>query len=319
MLKIRKYILLSVAIISIIVGTLIYRVALMESDRSIELTFVGDIMLSRGLDKYLNEKGYDYPYENLKEIFLSDDLTVVNLECPITSYGRGANKAKRFVFKADSENAFAMKRAGIDLCDLANNHTMDYRSEGLSDTMKALSEAGISYVGAGENAFSNMSYIFEKNGYKVGILAYSLFPPEGMVYNENTTNINYLSEFEDLKSDRVREDLKNLKADFKIVYFHWGVEYEPFARDMQKKLARDTIDGGADFVVGTHPHVIQESEVYKGKYIYYSLGNCVFDKQIPKGTDEGLLLRVNIGKNKNVNIKEQRFKIKKGRPELMEW
>ena len=317
MLKIRKYILLSV--IFIIIGSaVIYRFTLIQSDISIELTFAGDIMLSRGLDKYLNEKGYDYPYENVKDIFLSDDLTIVNLECPITSYGRGANKAKRFVFKANSENAFAMKRAGIDLCDLANNHTMDYRSKGLGDTMDALTKAGIAYVGAGENASSNMSYIFEKNGYKVGILAYSLFPPEGMVYNENNPNINYLSEFEDLKSERVKTDLKKLKADFKIVYFHWGVEYEPFARDMQKKLARDTIDGGADFVVGTHPHVIQGSEVYNGKYIYYSIGNCVFDKQIQKGTDEGMLLRVNIGKNKSVNIKEQRFKIKKGRPELVE-
>lgn len=317
MLKIRKYILLSV--IFIIIGSaVIYRFTLIQSDISIELTFAGDIMLSRGLDKYLNEKGYDYPYENVKDIFLSDDLTIVNLECPITSYGRGANKAKRFVFKANSENAFAMKRAGIDLCDLANNHTMDYRSEGLGDTMDALTKAGIAYVGAGENASSNMSYIFEKNGYKVGILAYSLFPPEGMVYNENNPNINYLSEFEDLKSERVKTDLKKLKADFKIVYFHWGVEYEPFARDMQKKLARDTIDGGADFVVGTHPHVIQGSEVYNGKYIYYSIGNCVFDKQIQKGTDEGMLLRVNIGKNKSVNIKEERFKIKKGRPELVE-
>lgn len=317
MLKIRKYILLSV--IFILIGSaVIYRFTLIQSDISIELTFAGDIMLSRGLDKYLNEKGYDYPYENVKDIFLSDDLTIVNLECPITSYGRGANKAKRFVFKANSENAFAMKRAGIDLCDLANNHTMDYRSEGLGDTMDVLTKAGIAYVGAGENASSNMSYIFEKNGYKVGILAYSLFPPEGMVYNENNPNINYLSEFEDLKSERVKTDLKKLKADFKIVYFHWGVEYEPFARDMQKKLARDTIDGGADFVVGTHPHVIQGSEVYNGKYIYYSIGNCVFDKQIQKGTDEGMLLRVNIGKNKSVNIKEQRFKIKKGRPELVE-
>lgn len=317
MLKIRKYILLSV--IFIIIGSaVIYRFTLIQSDISIELTFAGDIMLSRGLDKYLNEKGYDYPYENVKDIFLSDDLTIVNLECPITSYGRGANKAKRFVFKANSENAFAMKRAGIDLCDLANNHTMDYRSEGLGDTMDVLTKAEIAYVGAGENASSNMSYIFEKNGYKVGILAYSLFPPEGMVYNENNPNINYLSEFEDLKSERVKTDLKKLKADFKIVYFHWGVEYEPFARDMQKKLARDTIDGGADFVVGTHPHVIQGSEVYNGKYIYYSIGNCVFDKQIQKGTDEGMLLRVNIGKNKSVNIKEQRFKIKKGRPELVE-
>ena len=86
------------SVIFIIIGSaVIYRFTLIQSDISIELTFAGDIMLSRGLDKYLNEKGYDYPYENVKDIFLSDDLTIVNLECPITSYGRGANKAKRFL------------------------------------------------------------------------------------------------------------------------------------------------------------------------------------------------------------------------------
>ena len=79
-------------------------------------------------------------------------------------------------------------------------------------------------------------------------------------------------------------------------------------------MARIAIDSGADFIVGAHPHVIQDKEVYKGKYIYYSLGNCIFDKQIPKGSDEGLLLSLSIDKFKNINIKEKRFKIKLGQP-----
>ena len=289
-----------------------------KKNKSIELTIVGDIMLSRGVDSYIKKRGYDHLYENMKDIFLEDDLTIVNLECPITEYSRGANKASRFVFKASADNAKAMKKAGIDLCDLANNHTMDYRSEGLKDTMDELERAGISYVGAGENAGVDMSYIFEKDGFRLGILAYSIFPPEGFVYNADKANINFLLDYDGSKSEKIKAELKNLKADFKMVYFHWGIEYEPYASKMQKDLARYAIDNGADFVVGAHPHVIQESELYKGKYIYYSLGNCIFDKQVPKGTDEGLMLRISIDKKNNVNIQEQKFKIKKGQPELME-
>ena len=70
--------------------------------------------------------------------------------------------------------------------------------------------------------------------------------------------------------------------------------------------------------MGAHPHVIQESEVYKDKYIYYSLGNCIFDKQIQRGTDEGLMLRISIDKKNNVNIEERKFKINKGQPVMME-
>ena len=149
-------------------------------------------------------------------------------------------------------------------------------------------------------------------------MSYSIFPPEGFAYNADKANINYLLDYDGNKSDKIKAELENMKADFKIVYFHWGIEYEQFASKMQKDLARYAIDNGADFVVGAHPHVIQESELYKGKYIYYSLGNCIFDKQIPKGTDEGLMLRISIDKNKDVNIVEQKFKINKGQPELME-
>lgn len=303
---------LTVTAIAVTVFTVFTR----RNDRYIELTIVGDIMFSRGVECYINENGYDYPYKNLKNIFLSDDLTIVNLECPITQYGRGADKTSRFVFKADSENAAAMKRAGIDLCNLANNHTMDYRSEGLKDTMEGLSEEGVDYLGAGNTAGSDMSYIYEKDGFKIGILAYTLFPPEGFVYNEKNPTVNYLLEFDDFKRDRIKSDLENMKADFKIIYFHWGIEYEPFAGEMQKSLARASIDEGADFVVGAHPHVIQENEVYKGKYIYYSLGNCIFDRQLPKGTDEGLLLKVKIDKRKNVNIEEKKFNIREAQPQF---
>ena len=303
-----------ILLIAVIFAAAIIFLFIKKEKTEIKLTIVGDVMLSRGVEKFLDKEGYDYPYKNLKDIFLSDDLTIVNLECPITDYGRAADKSSRIIFKADKENIPEIKSAGIDLCNLANNHTMDYRSEGLSDTMTELNKGEIDFVGAGSDAKADMSYIYEKDGFKIGIIAYTMFPPEGFVYNENKANVNYLLEFGNLKLDKIKPDIEGLDADFKIIYFHWGVEFEPFAGELQKKLARDAIDAGADFVVGTHPHVIQGSEVYKGKYIYYSLGNCIFDRQIPRGTDEGLLISLKVDSKKNVWVEEKRFNIIKAQP-----
>ena len=159
----RFYLVLSVPVVLMIGALVLFR----SQPDEITISFVGDIMLSRGVQSYLEEFGYDYPYEDVRDLFLQDDLTVGNLECPITDYENAANKAKRFLFKADAENASALKRAGFDCLNLANNHTMDYTSPGLLDTMTHLEANGLDYVGASENAASKKPYIFEKNGIRV--------------------------------------------------------------------------------------------------------------------------------------------------------
>ncbi len=268
-------------------------------------------MLSRGVDTYLQEYGYDYPYEDVRELFLSDDLTIGNLECPITDSGNPADKTKRFLFRADVENAAALKRAGFDCLNLANNHSMDYLSKGLLDTMNHLESSGLAYVGAAENASTSTAYTFEKNGIKVGILAYSAFPPEGFFYNKDEPTVRYISTM-DLSG--LEADLASLECDFKMVYFHWGVEYLPYKSEIQEQLARTAVDSGADFVVGTHPHVLQEKSIYKDTYIYYSLGNFIFDSQIPPGTDESMIVQLTVGKEGLVDIAEIPLVIKRGKP-----
>lgn len=287
----------------------------------VTISFAGDIMLSRGVEKYLKEYGYDYPYGDVRSIFLQDDLTVANLECPITDGGNAADKTKRFVFKADKENGPALKRAGFDCLDLANNHSMDYLSGGLLDTMENLEKSGLSYVGAAKQAANSLdsAYVFEKKGVKVGILAYSAFPPEGFFYNGNKPTIRYVStmDLSGMEND-IAAMRRDLGCDFTIVYFHWGIEYHPYKSDKQELIAKKAIDAGADFVVGTHPHVVQGSEIYKGKYIYYSLGNFVFDRQIQPGTDKGLILQLSIGRKGLANVKEIPVKITKAKPSLIE-
>lgn len=277
----------------------------------ITISFVGDIMLSRGVQKYLEEYGYDYPYEDVRDIFLQDDLTVGNLECPITDQGNAANKAKRFLFKADAENASALKRAGFDCLNLANNHTMDYTSPGLHDTMVHLEENGLDYVGASENAALKKPFIFEKNGIRVGLLAYSALPPEGYFFNAEKPTVQHIGT---LDFSGLEADMADIDCDFLIVYFHWGIEYQRYKSEMQEVIARKAIDLGADFVVGAHPHVLQEPEVYEGRHIYYSLGNFIFDKQIPPGTDETMILQITVDQNGLKDVREIPAAIRKGKP-----
>ena len=277
------------------------------------ITIVGDIMLSRGLLGYLDEYGYDYPYEDVKEFFLNDDLTVGNLECPITDRDSAADKTKRFVFRADAENAAALKRAGFDCLNLANNHSMDYLSGGLADTMDHLNAQGLSFTGAAENASADSSFVFEKNGISVGLLAYSALPPEGFFYNEDKPTVRYIST---TNLSRLDEEIAALDCDFTIVYFHWGIEYQPYKSETQTTIAEKAIDAGADFVVGTHPHVLQAPEMYQDKYIYYSLGNFIFDRQIPPGTDESMILQITVDKSGVTGVKEIPVIIKDGRPSM---
>lgn len=309
MLKRRRFYLLLLAPVVMIAGAL---VRTEPKPDELTISLVGDIMLSRGVQKYLEEYGYDYPYEDVRHIFLQDDLTIGNLECPITDHENAANKAKRFLFKADAENASALKRAGFDCLNLANNHTMDYTSPGLYDTMTHLAENGLAYVGASENAASQKPYIFEKNGIRVGVLAYSALPPEGYFYNGDKPTVRHISAMD---FSRLEDDIPSIDCDFLIVYFHWGIEYQRYKSDTQELIAKKAVDLGADFVVGAHPHVLQEPELYEGRYIYYSLGNFIFDKQIPPGTDETMILQLTVGRDGLKGVKEIPASIRKARPE----
>lgn len=280
--------------------------------RQITISITGDIMLSRGVSQYLDQSGYNYPYAQVRDIFLQDDWTIGNLECPITGQENAADKTKRFIFRADVENAAALAQAGYDCLVLANNHTMDYLSEGLLDTMKNLEQNGLKFAGAVENAAGNSTCTFQKNGITVGLLAYSAFPPEGFFYNPDKPSVRYISTMD---LSRLASDIAAMAdCDFTIVYFHWGIEYAPYRSESQELMAKTAIDAGADFVVGAHPHVLQDAEVYNGKYIYYSLGNFIFDRQIPPGTDESMILQLTITKDGLAGIEEIPVKIEAGRP-----
>jgi poly-gamma-glutamate synthesis protein (capsule biosynthesis protein) len=255
--------------------------------RTVTVALTGDILLDRGVRKYLDSEGVDYPYEKVRNILGGFDIVFGNLECPITEGGVPALKSWNLLFKADIENSYALRRAGYDVLNLANNHVMDYGPEGLLSTLDALEKSGIKAVGAGEDSEkARLPVYVEVKDIVVGFLGYSAFPHEGYFFFADRPDVAYAD------INRIGDEIRNARdnCDFLIVSFHWGREFDFYPYDHQRELAYLAADSGADVVVGHHPHVLQGIEEYNGSRIFYSLGNFVFDWQVPTGTDETVIV-----------------------------
>ncbi|MEN9582339.1 MAG: hypothetical protein RL641_293 [Candidatus Parcubacteria bacterium] len=261
---------------------------------SITFTFGGDIMLDRGVAKSV-EKNFagDFAplFKNAEQLFQNDDITLVNLEGPVSD--KGHNVGSIYSFEMDPKVLPVMRNAGIDIVSFANNHVGDYTKAAFSDTMERLIENDISYSGAGESyAEATTPTTIEKNGMTVGFLGFTDVGPNWLAAKGEDAGILLASDpnFFSIISEAKKE------VDVLVVSFHWGVEYKPHT-DRQTKLAHSAIDAGADIIVGTHPHVAQDLETYKDKLIIYSLGNFIFDQYFSDETMQGLVVRTTISKD----------------------
>lgn len=260
----------------------------------LEITFMaaGDVMLSRHVGKKIRKyQDNAWPFRKIYEEFKNADLIFINLESPF--YNQGAPITEGMVFKAGPETIEGLKLASIDIVSLANNHSRNQGANGLLYTFEHLKNNGIEYIGAGKN--SNEAYqgkVMEVDGIKFGFLAYTYSDSFKDTENPTVAGMN----LEKLKQGIV--DLKN-KADIIIVSMHAGSEYTTKPNQQQKEFAHQAIDSGADLVIGHHSHWIQEIEKYQGKYIFYGLGNLVFDQMWSEQTKKGLVVKFTFS-DKNV-------------------
>jgi poly-gamma-glutamate synthesis protein (capsule biosynthesis protein) len=246
------------------------------------LAFIGDVLLGSRMESLVQQNGADFPFRFVRPYLESVDLSVANLENPITDCtsktpGKSQESiedGRNYVFKVSKEiGRSAVQNSGIDVFSLANNHVMDYQGQGLKDTIKIFGSEGIGYVGAGRNdSEASSPRIFEANGQKVGIAAYSMVVPPLSAAQDGGAGINKF----DMK--KMKENISELteKADIVVVVLHWGKEGSNYPGSYQIDIAHVAIDAGANLVVGHHPHVLQGIEVYNGGLIAYSLGNFVF-------------------------------------------
>lgn len=247
-----------------------------KTETNINLLMVGDIMLDRHIETLVKRNGFDSLLGQLKKdkFFEGYDFLGGNLEGPATDKGAYYSPEKTIDFAFLPENVGALKNYGFNFFTLANNHFYDQGERGAKESRINLTKLGFEFAGDKEGGIhDDSSMILEKDGIKIGVLSLS------NTYAK-TSEIEIKNTIKDLKS----------KSDWVVVSIHWGEEYKHQPNDKQQALARLMIDSGADLIIGHHPHVIQTSENYKGKMIFYSLGNFLFDQYFKSDTQEGLAL-----------------------------
>lgn len=206
-------------------------------------------------ETFANLQDYSYFFENVYDIFNNDDMTLVNLEGPLTR-AEERQENQEFCISGDPEFVNILTAGSIEAVSMGNNHRLDYFQQGSDDTVNVLEKTGIAY------AYDQYIGIYETpQGILIGFVSVSAI-------GKNATREKYL--MDGIKS------LREAGCDLVLACCHWGIERDYNPNDYQKELSHKCIDWGADLVIGHHPHVLQGIEEYQGKYIIYSLGNFCF-------------------------------------------
>ena len=279
----------------------------------------GDVNLDRGVYNEIHNlgKGADYPFDGgsvqitghtccspvygwplpktkrlssdtlVRNMMSGADLSMANLEGPAPVSSSYHTSGLLFTF--NQSYLSGLKNAGIDVVSLANNHVGNAGRQGMRETTAALDKIGIAHAGLGANdTAARAPAIFTIQGVRVAFLAYDSIAPS---YWASATAEGSAK----LASDQTVSDIQAAKAagaQVVIVYPHWGVEYHTTPTSFERTWAHRMIDAGADIIIGNHVHYVAAMEVYKGKPIWYALGNFVFDQNWSELTEEGLILEL---------------------------
>ena len=251
------------------------------SDSEISIVFVGDIIFETGQNPWSSiaySDGIRACFDDATwETLTGADFLVVNNEFPYTDRGT-PTAGKTFTFRCPPWTAQWLGEMGTDIAALANNHVYDYGEEGALDTFDTLDEEGSPYLGAGRNTedAEQTAYCIA-NGMTVAILNATEIEryenPDTREAGEDSPGV-----FRMLDTTRLCEKIREAKekADLVIVYTHWGTEKMPAQDWSQTTKAQELAEAGADLIVGSHPHVLQNIEYVDGVPVFYSLGNYFF-------------------------------------------
>lgn len=240
------------------------------------ITFVGDIMLGRHVESIILEQSVPYVFENMKTIIRDADYTIGNFE-GIISQEHIQTPWMGFRFSVRNKYLTELRELGFDMLSLANNHSYDFGDDALNYTRTICREIKIRCIGDPHAVNESSSRIVEIDSTHVGFFALQ------------TVSASY----SDIELKKMSTYL-NAGSDIQVAYVHWGDEYVLTHNETQRKLAHTLIDLGFDVVIGHHPHVVQDVELYKGKPIFYSLGNFVFDQYFDTNVQEGLVLQMEV-------------------------
>lgn len=294
----------------------------MQNDSAVYIKAVGDLCPGDfsvdgfGVGSLTKKNGCDYPFKKLGDVLDGADILIANLEGVLTTRCRN----EYLTFGGLPEMADAIRAAGFGIVTLANNHAFEHGADVLKETIHYCKKAGLKICGLrSKGPYYCEPVIVEKKRMSLGILSYNWVG----LWDQDEIN-RYLSTISDglvnytwdranekdkqsrqliqEKNNYVIQDVKRLKSEVDVVILlpHWGYEwtiYPPYGVTLEAKAF---IDAGVDLIIGSHPHVAQGIEVYKGKIIAYSLGNFLFDPQ-PEKSFNGMVFECTLetyGNNK---------------------
>ncbi len=277
------------------------------TDNSQRILLVGDVMIrDRVAAEYWQP---DHPFPQVVRYLSQDGLTVANLEMPLST--RGVPMPKWSNLSSHPDVIEDIRRFGIDAVSLANNHMFDYGPDALFDTLEACDRAGLLRCGAGKDIEEALApATLDANGTPVCVLGVATTLPIGSDARQNRPGIapvhvaqsfhidpNLLAEQPGMlpknrtvadagDQEAVCDQIRALKRDgtFVIVMMHWGVPehwlspYTGLLAEYQQPLGHALIDAGADVICGHHSHTLHPIELYRGRPIFYSLGNFLFER-----------------------------------------
>jgi poly-gamma-glutamate capsule biosynthesis protein CapA/YwtB (metallophosphatase superfamily) len=262
--------------------------------------FLGDTASTDASLTTIRKRGHGYVFDGTRALVGGATVTVVNLEAPFTeSDDPNPRRPAAFRYKIPPEAVSALREAGVDAVTLGNNHINDYGRRGIEDTVRTLDGADLLHAGAGlSEKQARRGFVLETPGGRLGVLSY--------LENQRHWRLRNLAfaldtPFHDwhgaarLRSSDLAEDIARLRryADVIAVVPHFGHNYEPIIED-QVTLGETCIDLGADVVIGHHPHVAQPAGMYRGKPIFYSLGNYAFGTPAPRTQRFGMAVQLHL-------------------------
>ena len=252
----------------------------------VEMVFAGDTTLDSSAGEFIR-RGHD-PLASFAPLFAKADIRVVNLECVVATKGQALDK--HYTFRAHPRVLRVLQKH-VDAVTLANNHSGDFGREAFAEMLGLLAQHQIAAIGGGMNLKqAHAPLILERKGLRIALLSYNEFMPRSYEADAQAPGVAWS---EDL---RVKDDIRNARsvhrADVVLTLMHWGWENELVANARQRQLARLAIDAGADGVLGGHPHVTQDIEIYKGKPIVYSVGNFVMKETDNERQRQGWVVRL---------------------------
>lgn len=284
----------------------IARAASAATSSAVRLLFVGDIMPSRYVAQKMARNGRSYPFRDSAYLTRGADLAFANLESPVTPGRPIANS--EMTFRTDPEVLPELGRAGFDVVSLANNHTPNWGEAGIRDTMRYLASSSIAFAGAGTTSQAYAPVFVDAGGMRVAIVAANDTDVVPTRYCASATRTGTAC----VDLARIASVITDARAsaDFVVFTMHAGVEYATSSSARQRQIARTAIDAGADAVIGHHPHVIQNEETYKGKPIFYSLGNFIFDQDLSPATQRGLVVVLNVSRDDKRIVAIERYRVR---------